>query len=297
MKDERNSTFFSIVICTLNRKNFLRVCLKSILESNFPKSQYEIIVVDGGSNDGTDLFCKQVPEVRFIVERRFGLAHARNRGADLAKGDIVAYTDDDCIVDKYWLSSLFLGFQKFPQAAGVGGPVYPIHPEIIPKKILVKAALGLLDQGENIKPAEGIITSNAAFRKEVFQKIRFDDLIGASRRGKLILCGEDTDFFNSLDEFKLEIFYLPSAKVYHQVQQHRIRVSYIIKHAMHNGITRTKMNLKKCSRVWAIRYSVGQLVQYGLRVPFDTSFTSCYNLVYGISTLFVSVTGLDKLFF
>jgi glycosyltransferase involved in cell wall biosynthesis len=294
--NEDASLLVSVVICTLNRKNLLKDCLNSILETDFQKSKYEIIVVDGGSNDGTDILCKQMPDVRFVVERRFGLAHARNRGADLARGKVVAYTDDDCIVGKYWLKSLVLGLQNFPRVAGVGGPVYPIHPEIIPKKIFVKAALGLLDQGEDVKPADGIITSNAAFRKEIFQEIRFDDSIGASRRGNLILCGEDTDFCTTLGECKLQIFYIPSAKVYHQVQARRLRVPYIIKHAIHNGITRTRMNLKRCSRVWAIRYSVGQLVQYGMRVPFDTSFTSCYNLIYGMSTLLVSLTGLDKLF-
>ena len=293
--NEDDSIPVSIVICTYNRKNFLRECLNSILEIDFPKSQYEIIIVDGGSNDGTDALCKQLPGVRFTVEPRFGLAYARNRGADLAKGKIVAYTDDDCIVDKYWLKSLVLGFKQSPLIAAVGGPVYSLHPEVIPKKILVNAALGLLDQGDRVKPADGIITSNAAFKKEIFQKIRFDDSIGASRRGKLALCGEDTDFCTSLSDFRLRMLYVPWAKVYHQVQPQRLRVPYIIKHAIHNGITRTRMNLKKCSRVWAIRYSVGQLAQYGLRVPFDTSFTSCYNLVYGISTFFVSLTGLDKL--
>jgi glycosyltransferase involved in cell wall biosynthesis len=294
MVNEGDPITVSVVVCTLNRKNLLKDCLNSILETDFPKSQYEIIVVDGGSSDGTDALCKQLPEVRFVAERKFGLAYARNRGADLARGKIVAYTDDDCIVDKYWLKSLVLGLQS-PLFAAVGGPVYPMHPENIPKKILVKAALGLLDQGERVKPADGIITSNAAFRKEIFQEIRFDDSIGASRRRKLILCGEDTDFCGSLADFKLRILYVPSAKVYHQVQPYRLTVRYIIKHAVHNGITRTRMNLKKCSRVWAIRYATGQLVQYGLRVPFDTSFTSCYNLVYGISTFFVSLTGLDKL--
>lgn len=294
--NEGDSLSVSVVVCTYNRKNFLKDCLNSIQETDFLKSQYEIIVVDGGSNDGTDALVRQLPGIRFVVERRFGLAYARNRGADLAKGTIVAYTDDDCIVDRHWLKHLVFALQQFPSIAAVGGPVCPIHPEAIPKRILVKAALGLFDEGDNMKLTKGIITSNAAFRKEIFQRARFDDTLGASRRGKLVLCGEDVDFCNSLTDFKLRILYTPSAKVYHQVQAKRLRVPYIIKHAVHNGITWTRMNLKKRSRVWAIRYSVGQLVQYGLRVPFDTSFTSCYNLVYGMSAFFVSLTGLDRLF-
>ena len=218
-----DSQFVSVVVCTYNRKNFLKDCLDSILEMDFPKTQYEILIVDGGSNDGTDAMCRELPGVRFVVEGRFGLAHARNRGADLAKGNIVAYTDDDCIVDKNWLKNLVRGFMQSTNVAAVGGPVFSMHPEIIPKKICVKAALGLFDEGSKMKFTRGIITSNAAFRKEIFQKIRFDESLGASRRGKLVLCGEDVDFCNSLvSDFNLRILYDPEAVVYHQVQPRRL---------------------------------------------------------------------------
>ena len=105
-----DSQFVSIIVCTYNRKNFLKDCLNSILKMDFPKTQYEILIIDGGSNDGTDVMCREMPGVRFVIEGRFGLAHARNRGADLAKGNIVAYTDDDCIVDKNWLNNLVQDF-------------------------------------------------------------------------------------------------------------------------------------------------------------------------------------------
>jgi glycosyltransferase involved in cell wall biosynthesis len=295
-REVAENLFVSIVICTYNRKKLLKDCLNSIFAMDYPKSYYEIIIVDGGSNDGTNELCEQFPEIRFVTESRFGLAYARNKGADLARGSIVAYTDDDCIVDKYWLTNLVLGFQHSQSIAGVGGPVFPTHLEIIPKQILVKAALGLYDDGNHPKLTGGIITSNSAFRKEVFKEIRFDESLGATRRGKLILCGEDTDFCKTLTAFRFMILYNPYAKVYHQVPRNRLRVPYIVKHATHNGITRTRMNLKNCSRVRAIRFAIGQLVQYGLKIPFDPSFTSCYNLVYCISTFFASLTGLDKLF-
>jgi glycosyltransferase involved in cell wall biosynthesis len=288
--------FVSIVICTYNRKKLLKECLDSIFSIEYPRSCYEVIIVDGGSTDGTEELCKDFPEIRYTTESRFGLAYARNKGAELARGAIVAYTDDDCVVDKQWLRNLVSGFHTPEAVVGVGGPVYPLHPETIPKKILVKAALGLYDEGQEVKPIQGIITSNSAFKTEIFKFLKFDEKLGVTRRGKLILCGEDTDFCNTLVASGHRLLYTPYAKVYHQIPQERIRVQYIVRRAIDNGLSRTRFYFKnKHSRIWAVRYSLGQLVQCSSRILTDTSFTSCYNLIICVSALAISSTGLDEI--
>ena len=288
--------FVSVVVCTYNRKKLLKNCLSSILNIEYPKSCYEVIVVDGGSSDGTREFCKHFPEIRFIIERKYGLAYARNLGAELARGSIVAYTDDDCIVDKHWLSNLTSGFQFSKSIAGVGGPVYPLHPEIIPKKLLVKPALGLFDEGEKIELVQGIITSNSAFKREIFSAIQFDETLGTTRRRKLLLCGEDDDFCQSLTKSGHKLLYTPFARVYHQIRKDRIRVSYIVKHAIHSGISTTKFFEKgESSWIWMTRAAVGRLVQSLLSTISDRSFTSCYRTIASMSTLFVCLTRLDKI--
>ena len=292
--EESDFPFVSVVICTYNRRDFLKSCLSSIQELNFPRSRFETVVIDGGSGDGTSVLCKQFPRVRCFVEKTHGLAYARNKGAELARGPIVVYTDDDCIVDKNWLKNIVLGFKYSQSVVAVGGPVYPLHPEIIPPRICVKAALGLFDEGNSVKFTRGIITSNLAFKKEIFQDIKFDESLGVTRRLNLILCGEDVDFCNSIIESDFRILYTPYAKVYHKVQLQRLRVPYIIKHAIHNGVSRVRWYLKKGSRIRAVRYSIGQLVQCVLKIPFDRSFTSCYNVVYAMSSLLVSITCLDR---
>jgi GT2 family glycosyltransferase len=249
-----------------------------------------------GSTDGTKELGKEFPQIRFIVESKHGLAYARNKGAEIAQGSIIAYTDDDCIVDKNWLKSLVACFHFSKNIMGVGGPVYPLHTEIIPKKIHVKAALGLYDEGENIKLTQGIITSNSAFKKEIFKTIKFDETLGVTRRGKLVLCGEDTAFCQSITNSGYGLLYTPQAKVYHQIPSERIKIPYIVKHALHGGITKTRIFLnKKQSRIWAIRHAAGQLIQCTLKMPFDASFTSCYNLIRCTSTMFISLTGLDRI--
>ena len=287
--------FVSVVICTYNRKRLLKECLTSILATDYPRSRYEIIIVDGGSNDGTEDLCKEFADIRFVTERRFGLAHARNRGAELSVGSIVAYTDDDCIVEKSWLKTLVLGFRYYPSFAGVGGPVFPLHPDIVPKTILVAAALGLFYEGDRVRMVEGLITSNVAFKKKLFNSVKFDEALGTTRRGKLILCNEDTKFCNDLKKAGYKLLYTPYARVYHQIDNNRLRVSYIVRRATHRGLSNAKsLEIENGFRVWMIRVAVGHLFQSLLAVRHDRSFSSCYKIIVAMSTLFVCLTGLEK---
>lgn len=294
-----NCPFVSIVICTYNRKNLLKACLNSISAMDYPRSCYEIIIVDGGSNDGTQELCKEFLKIRFVMESRFGLAYARNKGAELARSDIVVYTDDDCVVDKQWLSSLVAGFRLSESIVGVGGPAYPLPAEMIPKKILVKPALGLYDEGDKVKLTQGLVGANFAFKREIVTITRFDETLGranATRNRRLILSGEDDDFCRTLIRSGHKLLYVPTARVYHQIPKDRIRVSYIVKHAVHNGISMTRVFEKeKNSRIWMIRFAVGGLVQSLLSIISDRSFTSCYRTISSISTLFVCLTRFDKI--
>jgi glycosyltransferase involved in cell wall biosynthesis len=297
MYESNEFPLVSVVICTFNRKRLLKDCLNSVLKMDYPKSLYEIIVVDGGSRDGTEELCKRFPRIKFIIEKRLGLARARNKGAEVASGSIIAYTDDDCIVDKQWLMQLVCGFKSFKSVVGVGGVVCPLISEIIPDKILVKPALGLVDDGEKIKLTPCLIGANFAFRKEIFETRRFDVNLGrsnATTRHKLLLSGEDVDFCQTLIAAGHQLLYTPYAKVYHQISINRVRVTYILKHAIQGGISQARILVKKrTSRIWAFRYAVGGVVQAIFPIFSDRSFTSCYELVTSLSTLFVCLTGLD----
>jgi len=291
--------FISVVICTYNRKKLLRECLKSVFNQDYPKSKFEVIIIDGGSTDGTEKICDEFPKVHFYVESRHGLAYARNLGAELAKGSIVAYTDDDCIVDRLWLRNLIQGFKYSDSIAGVGGPVYPLKPELIPNNIYIEAAFGLFNRGDSIRLINGFITSNCAFKKEIFDVVKFDESLGTTRRGKLILGSEDDDFCQSIIEAGYKLLYTPYAKVYHQVIPKRVRVPYIVKHAFDQGISQTRIFLKRArkmkkSRITAIRWAAAGLGINFLRTIHDRTFNSCYGLIYSASTLFFTVSCLDK---
>ena len=74
---ETDLPFVSIIVCTYNRKRLLNDCLSSILRIDYPKSKYEVIVIDGGSTDDTLELQLQFEEIRFFTERTGGLANAR----------------------------------------------------------------------------------------------------------------------------------------------------------------------------------------------------------------------------
>jgi len=124
--------FVSVIILTNERADRLATCLHSLLASDYP--DFEIIVVDSVPKTTTtaDLYQREYadsPRVRYIREDRSGSAAARNRGLAIARGDIVAFTDDDVIVDRYWLAEMIKGFTVADDVACVTGLILPMEIE------------------------------------------------------------------------------------------------------------------------------------------------------------------------
>ena len=111
--------FFSIVIPTYNRPERLASCLKAITELNYPRDRFEVIVVDDGSKTPLDSvvtpFGERI-EVKLIRQANAGPAAARNRGAKAAKGEYLAFTDDDCQPTADWLTQFAAAFENAPSA-------------------------------------------------------------------------------------------------------------------------------------------------------------------------------------
>jgi GT2 family glycosyltransferase len=258
----------SIVVCTLNRKDSLNECLAHLVKIAYPESRYEILVVDGGSTDGTkDLVKKNFPNVRFIVDERKGVSYARNTGAENTRGEIVVYTDDDCIVGKDWLRNLIAEFSN-PKIGAVGGPVRLLHPEKIPRRFLVRTALGVYDLGESVRTTRNVrklITANMAVRREVFHKINFDTELG--REGKALFALEDIDFCESLLEHGYGLLYTPDALVYHNINVSRVNMKYLMMSAIYGGVSLYFMKKKRAkSRInlfaSLLRYMPGNLLLF-----------------------------------
>src|SRR6185503_14772930 len=116
----------SVIICTRDRASLLDRCLQRFKET--PSDGLELIVVDNNSSDDTKAVVQEFAEsasfdVRYIFEHRTGLSHARNRGIAEASGSIIAFTDDDCLVDHQWVSRILNEFSADRSLAVLGGRV------------------------------------------------------------------------------------------------------------------------------------------------------------------------------
>jgi hypothetical protein len=110
--------FVSVVICTCNGAATIRDSLDALAKLDYPS--YEVIVVNDGSQDATAALVQQYP-VTLISTLNQGLSSARNVGLKHARGEIIAYLDDDAYPDPHWLRYLAYAYLH-SQHAGIGGP-------------------------------------------------------------------------------------------------------------------------------------------------------------------------------
>ena len=201
---------FSIIICTRNGGQRIGNCLRSI--KNVTGNLIEtIVVVDGSSDDTADFVAKKFPWVRLECIGPSGLSAARNAGARIAQGEILAFTDDDCEVDHEWITRLQRIFQE-GRFAAVGGPNLSPKPKNW-QEAVVCAAPGapshvMLDDEQ----AEHLPGCNLAVTRSAFDTIGgFDP--------QFCTAGDDVDFCWRLQDAGLLLGFAPGAYVWHWRRQ------------------------------------------------------------------------------
>lgn len=120
----------SVVICTRDRPDSVRITLNSILSGRYPSDRYEVIVVDNAAagDSVVDLIETEFQgevAVRVVREPEPGLSHARNRGLAAAEGEIVVFADDDVLVDRDWLATLVVAFERGDRVGASSGLTLP----------------------------------------------------------------------------------------------------------------------------------------------------------------------------
>jgi len=123
----------SIVIPTKNRANSLKETLESLFVQTYPANKYEIIVCDDNSSDNTEEIVKELMygtqhNLKYIkVKSKIeGPAKVRNAGINQSLGEIIGFTDDDCIVSKDWIEVAVECFKKHNEACGAYGTVITV---------------------------------------------------------------------------------------------------------------------------------------------------------------------------
>lgn len=126
MKKSKEKIIFSVIIPAYNEEKLLPSCLKSVLNQDFPKNKYEVIVVNNASTDKTPQIAKAYG-VKVINEPKKGFVFARSAGLKEAKGKYIVNLDADCTVPKNWLKKINLVFQKNSKTALVTGPCITVY--------------------------------------------------------------------------------------------------------------------------------------------------------------------------
>src|SRR4051795_12611618 len=110
--------YISVVIPTYRRPELLQKCLDALIAQEFPAERFEIIVVSDGPDAKTESFIRRIaskeePRIRFYsLPQKKGPAAARNMGWKNASASLIAFTDDDCLPDKRWLSAAWNAYKN-----------------------------------------------------------------------------------------------------------------------------------------------------------------------------------------
>lgn len=198
----------SVVVCVYNGRRTIRQCLDSLLRLNYPN--YEIVVVDDGSTDGTSEILEEFshrPKVRIIRTENRGLSRARNTGMEAARGEIVAYIDSDAYADPEWLSYLARDFQRSDFAA-IGGPNIPPRGDGLVSDCVASAPGGPVHVLLSDTEAEHIPGCNMAFRRDRLAEIGGFD-------AQFRVAGDDVDVCWRIHKRGWRIGFSPSAVVWH----------------------------------------------------------------------------------
>jgi glycosyltransferase involved in cell wall biosynthesis len=230
----------SVVVPTHNRKSDLEVCLEALFRQTYPADQFEILVADDGSSDGTQGLVERYssrpgPSIRWLGEPRKGPSAARNRGIRNAEGEWIAMTDDDCLPEPDWLRYLCDAMEAHREWVGCGGRIIRRNDSPISRFIDDCRAM---DHATYKGEVFYLVTANAIYRKSVLDEVGgFEESIDWPG-------GEDPDLSHRIKE-----------NGYHM----GIETRAVIRHKHRDTLSGLYRMFKNHGRGDAARYKLGRL--------------------------------------
>lgn len=211
----------AVIIANWNGAQHLRVCLDSLrLQTH---SQFEVIVADNGSTDGSlDMLRDEYPEVRVLeLDANYGFVVASNHGAAATDADILVMLNNDTEVEPQWLEALCQALEDNPKAGSAASKMLlfdqrdTIHSagdmlgeDFIPQN----RGVWEIDQGQYDNQTEvfGACGGAAAYRREAWEQVGgFDE--------RLFMYLEDVDLAWRMQQAGWECVFVPEARVYHHL--------------------------------------------------------------------------------
>jgi mycofactocin glycosyltransferase len=199
----------SVIIPTRDRSKSAVECLESIYAQDYPTDRIEVIVIDDGSQDETQILISAFPCTLLTNAENHGQSYCRNLGVQAAKYEIIAFLDDDCVAGKTWLRDL-AQFFRWEEIGAVGGYVDGYYHQS--RLDRYEKEFSLLNLGKQIFRSTNdrffIPTCNMLIRKKAYLEI------GGIR--ETLHIGEDVDFCWRMRDAGQQMLYVPSGVVMHK---------------------------------------------------------------------------------
>jgi glucosyl-dolichyl phosphate glucuronosyltransferase len=256
------NNFISIIIPTRNRVIVLEKFLHSLTNQTLNYNNYETIIIDNGSKDGTASLVKQftqiIPNLHYYFEPNPGLHSGRHRGLLESKGEILVYADDDIQALPTWLETIQKCFQENPDVVMVGGKNLPNFETEPPNWLLemwkpnnlgekMLGYLSILDLGDKSKLISPyyIFGCNFAIRRSILEEAGGFHPDGLPQ--ELIKYRGDGESYVSsyVQREGYKALYHPEASVYHWVSFKRMTLEYFCQRAYNQGISDSYTQIRK----------------------------------------------------
>jgi len=266
------NVLISAIICTHNRAEYLAKAIQSLVDQRTAKDQYEIIIVDNCSTDSTKEVVEQfssVNNIRYIYESTLGLSYARNTGWRNARGQYVAYLDDDAIACPTWLDKILEVFETVtPRPGCVGGKVYPIWEGPRPKWLSdwLLHGLAIIDWSETPHAldnlcVEWLVGANIAFPIDLLESIGgFTSHL--DRIGNNLLSSGDVFLEKQIVKIGYSCFYYPDIAIGHHIFKSRLNQSWFTRRYYWQGVSDAVMQIlqERPSRLQRLRLAVSKAI-------------------------------------
>ena len=281
----------SVIIPAYNSEKTIVNTIEALIKQNYPKKNYEILVVDDGSTDATRNVVKKIKKVRLIKQNHNGPAAARNLGAKKSRGDILLFTDADCIPDKNWIKEMTMPF-KNSNIVGVSGTYKTLNKNKFMARFVGYEIEQRHERMKKHKFIDFIGTFSAAYRKKIFFKFGgFDTRFKTSS-------GEDPELSYRIDKAGLKMVFQPKAIVFHP---HPDSLWKYLKQKYQRAVWRNLMYWGKHEeKIFSDSYTPKstflQLFFSGLFILMTlVLFLSKFSIIFLIAFLFISLFSLALL--
>mgnify|MGYP006441001059 CR=1 FL=1 len=171
--------FVSVIIPVFNNSEQLKICLAALEKQTYPHSLYEVIVIDNDSDEPVEPIVTLFKQAKVIYEKQPGSYAARNKGISIAKGEVIAFTDSDCIPCNEWIEKGVEAILKTPNCGLVAGKINLFFRESKhPTAVELYESITALKQEKLLEVFHAGATANLFTFKEILEKVgKFNEIL------------------------------------------------------------------------------------------------------------------------